>query len=283
MHKNVVILYFVDSEELEESKKSALSVYFALGSKISKLCPLNQSNYTSILSSYNKLNTVFFLTTHGGIGENGVLQHFLEVNHFIYTHSRAQACNILSDKNETKKVYKFLNIPTPQWLCDVDNFYLGDIDKKILLKPRYGGSKIGIKVVDKKDIILNKAYIYEKIIGGSRELSIIILRDQNKIISLSPILRKRDINKIGILVDSDEILDDDILKMCKKYAKMIFEHLNCYGVTKTDFLLDNDNNIFAIETDAIPSITMNSASAKASLGAGIAYKDFIYKILNNAF
>lgn len=283
MKKSIVILYFVDSEESEQSEKSALSVYDVFGQKISKLCPLSETNYISILSNYSRFNTIFFLATHGGMGENGVLQRFLETNHFTYTHSRAETCGILVDKNETKKIYKFLNIPTPPWVCGVDHFDFDSSDKKVLLKPRYGGSKIGIKIIDKEDIVSNRNYIYERIIYGFFELSVIVMRDQDKIITLCPILRRRDTNRIGVLVDSDEIVDTNILKMCEQYAKMIFEYLNCYGVTKTDFLLDNDNNIFAIETDAIPSMTVNSASARAASKFGIKYRDFIYKILNNAF
>jgi D-alanine-D-alanine ligase len=180
----------------------------------------------------------------------------------------------------SKLVYLSLGIPTPSWFFKGNYFGLNKDNNSlgILYKPRFGGSKIGIKKVGLAENVSDA--IFEDIIGGKLEVSVSVLKDKEKTIVLEPIARHREFDNIGKVSETVEILNKEVRDRCMTYARLIFDSLGCYGVTKTDFLIDDLGKIWVLETDAIPGLSVKNATVIAAQKSGIAYVDLINKILN---
>lgn len=239
-----------------------------------------------------KARSLCFLLTHGGFGENGSLQQSLKNRDIFYTHSDATVCGILSNKHLTKLVYLSLGIKTSCWKFDGQVYACKKKEKltcSLVYKPLFGGSKMGIKILENTLQKGGENNIFEKFIDGELEISVCVLNAGKNIKVLSPVIRKRKIFASSVIKGKNgnegfELeVEKNILDTCKSYAKRIHSSLRCNGVTKTDFLLDKKGNVWAIETDAIPGLAKNNATAIAAKKSGIGYKNLIKYIMNDAY
>src|SRR5262245_57071047 len=57
-----------------------------------------------------------FIALHGGDGENGVLQAVLDLARIPYTGSGVLASAVSMDKSLSKRIFRDLGIPTPDWI-----------------------------------------------------------------------------------------------------------------------------------------------------------------------
>lgn len=275
---STVVLYFTDGPEAEASLHSALSIKGILGDDAT-LLPLTNRGWMAKLDAIAP-NTLCFLATHGGIGEDGTLQSYLESRSIRHTHSSAATSGLLTDKHLAKLTYLGLSIPTPPWVFAGKQYGIGNVTHP-LKKARWGGSKQGITAVRK--ITNNSQNIYEEIILGEMEVVIGVIRDGNKHHPLTPIVRRRQKGWGNLQDVPSETVSMLLRSQCQRYAVAISEALDCYGVTKTDFLIDEKENIWAIETDAIPGLSQANAVSRAAGQAGITYKDLLNKIKENPY
>lgn len=276
-----LVLYFTDSPEKEASLQTANDVYSILSTLLpTKILMLNCKNFLNKINKIDK-RTICFIAAHGGIGENGVLQSILRMNGIYFTHSDDQACAILSNKHASKLLYRELLLKTPNWIFQ--NFEYGKLkNKKILVeKPIFGGSKFGVKTV--KKIKSNSNNIYEELIYGNLEVGVGVLGSGKNAIALEPVIKIRDINKMGKLKQPtyEVKIDKQTLNKCKKMSLAIHKSLNCHGITKTDFILDKKGNAYVLETDAIPGFSKNNMVSIGAGKIGIGYKDLVIKVLKD--
>jgi D-alanine-D-alanine ligase len=59
---------------------------------------------------------VVFLALHGGTGEDGTLQAFLDLAGIPYTGSRHLGSASAMNKDISKQLFRAANIPTPDWV-----------------------------------------------------------------------------------------------------------------------------------------------------------------------
>ncbi|GIR88954.1 MAG: hypothetical protein CM15mP87_04460 [Candidatus Neomarinimicrobiota bacterium] len=152
------------------------------------------NDYKKYLKELKKQN-IIFNALHGGIGENGKIQAWLDENNIKYTGSGAIASSLCMDKAASKKIAKRNGIETPDWQL----IQRLDQDVKITLpfvvKPNDQGSTIGLSIVKNDQFIkpaIDLAFqhgnkvIIEKFISG-RELTIpIINEDPYPIVEINP-------------------------------------------------------------------------------------------------
>ena len=134
---------------------------------------------------------VCFNALHGDSGENGSIQGFLNVLKIPYTHSGVKASAIAMNKiifkrlitktteNSSDPIFfpKTLHINEGEKLS-VDN-YKGSY----VIKPKSGGSSVGVKIVKEQDAIpLKKDFAFNDIMAeefvGSTELTVTVLKDK---------------------------------------------------------------------------------------------------------
>ena len=235
---------------------------------------------------------IVFLGLHGGIGENGKLQAFLDLNGIHYTGSGYKGSLLAMDKIVSKEIMANNGIKTPKW--SVVNRYLSEtIKAPAVVKPNDNGSSIGVKIAENQTeleaaIEMAKQYsdtilIEEKIIG--REFSVGVLGEQVlPIIELIPKQGFYDYENKYQAGATEEItpahLDDTLTQKMQAIALKVFRLLDLKVYGRIDFLLDDKNQIYCIEANSLPGMTPTSLLPQEAEVVGINYEALCQQIVD---
>ena len=259
---------------------------------------LNKKQKITNIIEFIKKYDVIFPITHGINGEDGKLQGMLDLFKIKYVGSNWGASYICMDKQRTKQILNYYNIPQVPYQIYQKGKKL-TIPFPVIIKPANGGSSIGIKVAHNKNeyqkaiknaLKYDKKVIIEKYINA-QELECAVLEDKKLIISeVGEIITKdgfydydtkyqNDIAETNIIAN----IPDNIKKQIKKYAKTIFEVLELKGLARIDFFYDKDyKKIYLNEINTLPGFTPISMYPKLIINENISYKDLITKLIENA-
>ena len=209
----------------------------------------NNKKITNIIEFIKKYDVVFPII-HGTNGEDGKLQGMLDLFNIKYVGSKQGASYICMDKQRTKQILNYYNIPqVPYQIYQKQQRLI--IPFPVIVKPANGGSSIGIKIANNKKeyqkaiknaLKYDKKVIIEKYINA-QELECAVLEDKKLIIS-----------EVGEIITDNNFYDyttkyqnnnaktnivanipENIKKQIKKYAKTIFEVLELKGLARIDF------------------------------------------------
>ncbi len=92
---------------------------------------------------------VVFLALHGGAGEDGRIQSLLELAGLAYTGSNHIASAAAMDKELSKRLFRSVGVPTPNWLmapAKADDV-ARTLSWPVIVKPNKQGSTVGLSVV----------------------------------------------------------------------------------------------------------------------------------------
>jgi D-alanine-D-alanine ligase len=215
------------------------------------------------------------LATHGGPGEDGTLQAVLDLAGVAYTGPSVAGAALGMDKWAFGAVMTSVGIPTlPRVLLDATTTSL-DFDGPYILKPRFGGSSIGIDVVD--DITTAKARLTSNVhmaLGCVIEpfrsdlFDLQIALRTYPALSLSAIekpirrsvhaeildYRDKYVGGEGMVTAPRElpaVLAEGQQHSIEQFARRIAECASVRGVARVDFLA-NDDELYVNEINTIP-------------------------------
>jgi len=256
---------------------------------------------------------VVFPILHGGYGEDGTLQAMLELLHIPYASPPPLACQLAMNKVQFKRVLIAEGIPTPlHCVVERNNFerdYEGSIDYveqtvgyPCVVKPSSQGSTIGASVVNRADRCalreaLAEAFHYDpealverKIVG--REITVAVLGSGENTRAL-PVIEI--VPKTGDFFDFTTkytpgmaehrippSISEDAQKRAQEIAVKVHNLLGCRAVTRTDMMVDSDENIFVLELNAVPGMTEISLVPEAAKVAGISFEALMEILLEEA-
>ncbi len=294
----IALLYGGSSSEREISIKSGQAVEEALkrlSLNYKVFDPINPPEFTKSLLEYNP--DLVFNMLHGKGGEDGAIQGFLETLGFRYTGSPIKASAIAIDKNLTKEIARANGINTPDWVLIEDISQLKQINLQfpVVVKPDTEGSSIGVFIVNnneelteavKKALKLDPKVLIEQYIKG-REITVGILNGQvlepieikveegfydfeNKYLSektqyiISPYMKEETRNKL------------------EKNSLQLYKLLECRGVVRIDYMLDEKEIPYLLEINTIPGMTDHSLVPKAAAAKGIDFDRLVLEIIKGA-
>lgn len=254
--------------------------------------------------------------THGTNVEDGALQGFLRTLRIPFVGCDVQASAIGMDKILTKRVLRandipvlpFIVIDTRKWQRDRDTYIDAvktGIGYPVIIKPADLGSSIGIKtatcVSELEDAVsyagqYSFMLIVEKKIKNLTEINCAVLGDHEKQ-TLS--VCERPFSKDEILSFADKYMSDQASKgmsglerelpakidkktenTIRTYAKDAFLAIGACGVSRIDFLIDNDDGaVYVNEINTIPG----SLSFYLFEPAGIKYTKLLDELIKLAF
>lgn len=300
--KKVVLLYGGKSSEHDVSCKSAKEIIENIDkNKFDLSCVYitknNEWTYKNkpienIIQFLNNFDVVFNII-HGNTGEDGKIQGMLDLFNIKYIGSKCGASYICMDKERTKQILKYYNIPQVPFQNYKDKL---KIPFPVIVKPAMGGSSIGISIAKnkkqykkavKKALKYDKKVIVEKYIKA-RELECAVLKDKKIIISdIGEIITNNklyDYETKYIKNEAKTVISDipeNIKKQIKQCAKQIFKILELEGLARIDFFYDVEyNQIYFNEVNTLPGFTKTSMYPK--LLNQYSYKDLITKLIDNA-
>lgn len=258
---------------------------------------------------YSKLKEInlAFLAIHGRYGEDGTAQGLLELMKIPYTGPGVLASAIAINKIMSKKILIYENIPTPEYIGlnsasgeDLKKM-VSVIEKKfdypIVVKPNSEGSTIGVNIVQKKDQLKhaieeavkydNKILVEEYIKG--RELTVSIIGREPVALPIIEIKPKSGFydykskytkNMTRYIVPAE--LDKKVANRVSEMALKCHRVLECSGISRVDFILDDTGNAYVFELNTMPGMTATSLVPKAAKAAGIDFALLVEIILDSA-
>jgi D-alanine-D-alanine ligase len=293
------------SSEREISLKSGKAVYEGLKQLGLQVLAIdiqtdNLEENISLLKSY-KIKCAF-IALHGRFGEDGQIQALLDSLKIPYTGSGAQASRLAMDKIASRKIFGVhgLNVPRYKVLERISynkiRIVYDNLVFPLVVKPATHGSSIGLSIVDKNedlDKAMDLAFgfddrvIIEEYIRG-REVTVGILEEKAlPVIEIVPKKRFFDFEakyQPGLteyIVPAN--LEEEIAKRIQEAALLAHKLLGCFGCSRVDMILSQDNIPFVLEVNSIPGLTPMSLLPKAAKIAGIEFGQMCLKLIELAY
>lgn len=250
------------------------------------------------------------LCTHGGDGENGVLQGYLAYCGIPFTSPGVFQSALFMDKAHTKQMAQSMGINCLPWIAVYKNKFmenpevvigriLAEFAYPIIVKPCMLGSSIGInRTRDDKELMtaLELAFMFgdkviiEPALEDFREINIalfkgadgeIILSDLEEPLSSQDFLSFNDKYMGGSkgMADSKRQLPAKVSKTIAKtitnYSNLLYNTLDCQGVIRIDYLLKK-GQVYLNEVNAIPG----SLAFYLFCGKNISHSELIEKLIS---
>lgn len=294
---SIGILYGGQSAEREVSISTGQAVFEAIKDDYQVELILLNGNISSILDKLKEFDLIF-LALHGGEGENGILQQFLETHNILYTGSDPAASQLAMDKAASKKIAFKNDILTPDWLeiqIHNGNYKMPDrheVKLPIVVKPNEEGSTMGLSIVKESSQLqtaINLAAKYsenillEEYIPGT-ELTVGILGDNPlPIIDIIPNHGLFDFEckytKGMTSYQCPAKIPPGLTKEIQDAAYSIFTLLGCRHYARVDFRMSPDNKYYFLELNTLPGFTDTSLLPMSAKEVGLSYKDLVNKVI----
>ncbi|MCX5641671.1 MAG: D-alanine--D-alanine ligase [Candidatus Omnitrophica bacterium] len=289
--KKVVVLAGGDSSEREVSLQSGTGVARALkeaGFAVTILDPAEPGFPGKLL----KIKNVYavFIALHGGKGEDGTIQGFLETIGLFYTGSGIMASGLAMDKILSKNIFISAGLPVPP-ACSSRDFPL-------VVKPARGGSTLGISIVKKKAGLaaaLNLARKYdariltEKFIAGT-EITVGILGNENPrilpAIQIVPASGFYDYRAKYVPGASRHLIPPELpQKWVSRASEVVLAAhrlLGCRGLSRSEVIIDQKGNPYLLDVNTIPGFTATSLFPEAAAAVGISFGELTRQLVELA-
>ena len=247
---------------------------------------------------------VAFMCMHGKMGEDGTLQGMLEFLGIPYTCSHVQASAVAMDKAMSKVVYAADGIPTAPSITlhageayDV-NEIIATIGMPCVVKPATEGSALGVEIIDDENKLketiekvfkLDNLIVIEKFIAGD-EITVAVIGNRDAvalpIIKIVPQGEFYDFESKYAPGGSKHIcpapFEDDLAQKIKAYAVKAHNALGCSGVSRSDFIVDENGTPWILETNTIPGMTATSLLPDAAKAAGMTFPELCTALIGFA-
>lgn len=311
--KRIGVLMGGTSAEREVSLKSGMAVYRALGKRGYNAAPIDVNHTVSRVLEEEKIE-IAFLVLHGGHGENGAVQGFLELMGIPYTGSGILASALAMDKEASKRMFLSNGVPVPPFIeirksglntpahnsssltpSSLQTGLQTGFALPWVVKPSTEGSSIGVSIV-KEETELNTALdqafafgdraIIEQYIEG-REVQVGILN--NRVLGSVEVRPKAEFYSYEAKYTpgmTEYILppemDPDLLSATETIALAAHRALGCGGATRVDLIISKNFEPYVLEVNTIPGMTETSLLPKIAQLSGLDFTSLAEAILREA-
>ncbi|MCA5006075.1 D-alanine--D-alanine ligase [Sphingobacterium bovistauri] len=274
--------------------------------------PILKDDFSVLLNNVKVTFDVAFIILHGSPGEDGRLQGYFDMIGLPYTSCNALTSSLTMNKGYTKAI--IADIPELNVAKSVllfENHRANSIElveSKLSLpyfvKPNAGGSSIGMSKVKESSALkeaLDKAYdaentgaqvLVEEFVSG-REFSQGIFRNSKGELVVLPATEVKttreffDFEAKYVPGLTEEItpaeLTEEQQARAARIIKEIYIRLNCNGMVRVDFFLENDTDKFYfIEINTIPGQTAQSFIPQQVRAFGMSEADFYAELIEAA-
>lgn len=250
----------------------------------------------------------FYPVVHGNLGEDGTLQALFRLLQKPYLGPGIAASAMSFDKDLTKRILNQAGVRNTDYVLLTDQNYqdytyaelVKELNSDVLfVKASSQGSSVGVSRVTNEDeykaaLKDSFQYDYKILVEGAldkpREVFISILGNENPRASrLGGIVLPEDdvwydynnkfVDASGMVfelpVELDQALTDEITEMALKAYKA----LGLVGLTRMDFMIDNDGVPYLGEPNTLPGFTNISLYPQMWEVSGISYTNLIDELI----
>ena len=238
---------------------------------------------------------VVWIALHGRFGEDGCVQGLLEVMRIPYTGSGPLASAVAMDKIVTKSLLTGTDVLLPSQVSWSQGDPMPEIDLPVVVKTPAGGSTIGTVVCHTRaefDAGITECLrhasrvLIEKYVSG-REVTVAVLDGQPlPVVGIEPdsgffdFEAKYTKGRTRYVVPAD--LEPHICLRAQAHAAIVARVLGLCGVSRADFIVDDEGRPWFLEVNTVPGMTETSLSPMAAGVVGITFDDLVERVLLGA-
>ena len=271
------------------------------GFSVTRLDPANKQDLVRLIEGNFD---VAFLALHGKFGEDGTIQGMLELIDLPYTGPGVWSSATAIDKRKSKFYYQLYSLPTPPFMVlqDTDHKTPEDITSELgercVIKALNEGSSEGVFICNGPEAVqdaLNKVFAFgsqalaEQYIAGN-EYTVSVLGSENAqalpVIQIIPKNDFYDFESKYAAGGSEHIcpapLDEQTTKQLQEIAVNAHKALECKGVSRTDFIVDEQGKPWILETNTLPGMTETSLLPDAARAIGMSFSDLVTRMVRDA-
>lgn len=250
---------------------------------------------------------IIFPVLHGPYGEDGTLQGLLEMANVPYVGSGVLGSSLGMDKDRMKAVFRDKNLSQAGYLtflrADIlseRETCLNEIEVKLgypcFIKPANLGSSVGISKAHNRDELLeslkvaclyDRKIVVEENING-KEIEVAVLGNDIPKASIPGEVKpahefytyEAKYSNIGSSLLIPAPLDDSIIECIQEIALEAFRAVEASGLSRVDFFVTPENEIFLNEINTLPGFTEISMYPKLWEASGIPYSELIDRLIS---
>ena len=238
-----------------------------------------------------------FLALHGGAGEDGRIQAMLDLAGLAYTGSNHIASAAAMDKDISKRLFRSVGVPTPDWLMApvAQQSVQTLLGWPVVVKPNKQGSTVGLTVVREPARLpgaVDRANEYdsevmiEAFVAG-REFTVGVLT--GKALPVGEIVVPGDVFDYQSKYQAGgarEIFPANITAaestLLQDYALRAHGVLKLGAYSRIDSRRDNQGGFWCLEANSLPGMTATSLLPQAAKAAGIDFPELLDQICRGA-
>ena len=247
-----------DLAKVKASRKDQSPCFF--GPNVIKMC---------------QMADIVFMALHGENGENGKIQAAFDLFGVKYTGSDYLSSAIAMNKETSKQFFLANGIPTPKGISMTratrqDDITKLDLTLPCVVKPCCGGSSIGVTIV--------------RFVQG-REFSVGVIEGKAlPIIEIAPkegFYDYKNKYKAGSTVETCPAeLPEKVTKDMQHYAEEVARVIGLDTYSRSDFLLNDKNEMFCLEANTLPGMTPTSLLPQEAAVIGMSFNQLCEHLID---
>lgn len=265
---------------------------------------MDKNDFSCTISGSKLCFDIAFIMIHGTPGENGLLQGYLEMMKIPFNTCSSFVSAITFDKHSCKRFLDFAGVKMAEdvFIRKDSPYSTREIIRRIglpmFVKPTVGGSSFGVtkvKTEEELEPALHKAFtecdtiLAEAAVKG-RELTNGIYKLNGMIhhLPVTEIITKREYfdYEAKYLGESEEVCPANISPVMsskiQNLSERIYSYMGCNGIVRMDYIVDEKEDIYFLEVNTVPGMTKMSLVPKMLEVEGIAMKDFVTSLIEEA-
>lgn len=246
-----------------------------------------------------------FIAIHGTPGENGLIQGYLEMLSIPYTSCNPLCSAITFSKQACKTFLSQFEIRMAEAVMvrkgdtiNTDSI-LSRTGIPCFVKPDDSGSSFGVTKVKEPQLLKdalevafresNTALVEAEMRGREVACGIVKTRNREIVFPVTEIISRNEFFDYEAKYTpgmSDEItpasLPDNVTEKVQRLTSEIYDHLECRGIVRVDFIIVDDEPFF-LEINTVPGMTPESLLPKQAAAYGIDAGDLYSMVIEDLF
>ncbi|MDN6625984.1 MAG: D-alanine--D-alanine ligase [Pisciglobus halotolerans] len=261
-------------------------------------------------SDIKQKDAVIFPALHGPNGEDGTVQGLFEVLNMPYVGAGVLASAAGMDKIISKQLFQQAGLPQVPYVPVTKNYWVneqnevfnhceGTLIYPMFIKPANLGSSVGISKADNRDELVeaielafqyDRRVLVEQGLEEVREVEVAVLGNDDIHTSVPGELVKsvefydyesKYINN-DVKMQIPATLSEEASEKIRKYAVRAFQAIDGNGLSRCDFFLTSNNEIFINEVNTMPGFTRFSMYPALWEKTGLGYGDLVEELIQLA-
>ena len=236
---------------------------------------------------------ITFNALHGGDGENGRIQSFLDILHIPYTGDGYFASALAMHKQTAKLLFAHAGVPVaPGCVYSAGSRIEWPGAYPAIVKPVASGSSVGVTRADSeaemicavRDMLADGSEaLVEEFVPG-REFAVGVLGGRAlPVIEIDPAGGAYDYAhkyQSGLAVETCPAqIPDDVTRKMQDLAERACRALGIEVLARGEFILSDDGSICCLEMNTLPGMTPTSLLPQEAAAAGMSYEDLCEEII----